>query len=128
MADQEATGPGRRPPASPHGDHRLGWLGTGRMGAELAGRLLAAGCDVSVYNRSRAKAQPLAPLGAKVVDSAADLAGCDIVFATVGTSEDLLDAVLGEGGLLSDGAAPSILVDCSTISADASAEIRQRVG
>jgi 3-hydroxyisobutyrate dehydrogenase len=98
------------------------------MGAELVGRLLAAGCDVSVYNRSRAKAQPLAALGAKVVDSAADLAVCDIVFATVGTSEDLLDAVLGEGGLMSDDAVPSILVDCSTISADASANIRQRVG
>jgi 3-hydroxyisobutyrate dehydrogenase len=138
MADQEGTGPGghsadpgtpRTPrPGSLHGDHRLGWLGTGRMGAELAGRLLAAGCDVSVYNRSRGKAQPLAALGAKVVDSAADLAGCDIVFATVGTSEDLLDAVLGEGGLMSEDAVPSVLVDCSTISADASAHIRQRVG
>ena len=40
-------------------DHRLGWLGTGRMGQELVRRLLAAGCDVSVYNRTRAKAQPL---------------------------------------------------------------------
>src|SRR5262249_62352425 len=106
MADQEATGPGRRPPASPHGDHRLGWLGTGRMGAELAGRLLAAGCDGSVYNRSRAKAQPLAALGAKVVDSAADMAGCDIGFAPVGTAEDLLYPALGGGRLLSESAAP----------------------
>jgi 3-hydroxyisobutyrate dehydrogenase-like beta-hydroxyacid dehydrogenase len=98
------------------------------MGAELVSRLLAAGCDVSVYNRTRAKAQPLAALGAKVVDSAADLAACGIVFATVGTSEDLLDAVLGQGGLMSQAAAPAILVDCSTISVDASAHIRQRVG
>lgn len=98
------------------------------MGAELVGRLLAAGCDVSVYNRTRAKAQPLAALGAKVVDSAADLAACDIVFATVGTSEDLLDAVLGQGGLMSQAAVPAILVDCSTISVDVSAHIRQRVG
>jgi len=98
------------------------------MGAELVGRLLAAGCDVSVYNRTRAKAQPLAALGAKVVDSATDLAACHIVFTTVGTSEDLLDAVLGQGGLMSGAAVPSILVDCSTISADASAHIRQRVG
>ena len=98
------------------------------MGAELVGRLLAAGCDVSVYNRTRAKAQPLAALGAKVVDSAADLAACDIVFATVGTSEELLDAVLGQGGLMSQAAVPAILVDCSTISVDASAHIRQRVG
>jgi 3-hydroxyisobutyrate dehydrogenase len=113
--------------ADQRGDHRLGWLGTGRMGAELAGRLLAAGCDVSVYNRTRARALPLAERGAKVVDSAADLSGCDIVFATVGTSEDLVEAVLGPGGLASDTAMPSILVDCSTISADASAWVREQV-
>ena len=113
--------------ADQRGDRRLGWLGTGRMGAELVGRLLTAGCDVTVSNRTRARAQPLAALGAKVVDSAADLAGCDIVFAAVGTSEDLLDAVLGPGGLMSGSAVPSILVDCSTISADASAHIRQQV-
>jgi 3-hydroxyisobutyrate dehydrogenase-like beta-hydroxyacid dehydrogenase len=113
--------------ADQHGDHRLGWLGTGRMGAELVRRLLAAGCDVSVYNRTKAKAQPLTALGAKVVDTAADLSGCDIVFATIGTPEDLLDAVLGPGGLMSGTAIPSILVDCSTISADASARIRQQL-
>jgi 3-hydroxyisobutyrate dehydrogenase len=106
-------------------DCRLGWLGTGRMGAELVRRLLAAGCEVSVHNRTRAKAQPLAALGAKVVDSAADLASSDIVFATVGTSQDMIDAVLGPAGLMSEAAAPSILVDCSTISAEASAQIRQ---
>jgi 3-hydroxyisobutyrate dehydrogenase-like beta-hydroxyacid dehydrogenase len=106
------------------GDRRLGWLGTGRMGAELVRRLLADGHDVSVYNRTPAKAQPLAALGAKVVDSAADLARCEIVFAMVGTSKDLIDAVLGADGLLSGAAAPSILVDCSTVSADASAQIR----
>ena len=77
--------------------HRLGWLGTGRMGSALVRRLLAGGCDVAVYNRTRAKAEPLAALGAKVVDSAAELADRDIVFATVGTPQDLLDAVLGAG-------------------------------
>jgi 3-hydroxyisobutyrate dehydrogenase len=106
------------------GDHRLGWVGTGRMGAELVGRLLAGGCDVSVFNRTLAKAQPLAALGAKVVESVADLGRSDIVFATVGTSQDLLDAVLGPGGLTSATVMPSILVDCSTISVEASAQIR----
>jgi 3-hydroxyisobutyrate dehydrogenase len=110
--------------ADQRGDRRLGWLGTGRMGAQLVRRLLGAGHDVSVYNRTLAKAQPLAAHGAKVVDSAADLASCEIVFAMVGTSEDLIDAVLGGDGLLSGGAAPSILVDCSTVSAEASAQIR----
>jgi 3-hydroxyisobutyrate dehydrogenase len=110
--------------ADQRGDRRLGWLGTGRMGAQLARRLLGAGHDVSVYNRTLAKAQPLAAHGAKVVDSAADLASCEIVFVMVGTSEDLIDAVLGADGLLSGAAAPSIVVDCSTVSAEASAQVR----
>src|SRR6202167_6509824 len=103
-----------------------GWggRGPGRRGAQLARRLLSAGHDVSVHNRTLAKAQPLAAHGAKVVDSAADLASCEIVFAIVGTSEDLIDAVLGADGLLSGAAAPSILVDCSPVSPEASAQIR----
>ena len=88
--------------ADQRGDHRLGWLGTGRMGAALARRLLAAGCDVSVYNRTRARAQPLADDGGQGRrPPRPSWPACDIVFATVGTSEDLLDAVLGPGGLLS---------------------------
>ena len=56
------------------GAKRLGWAGVGRMGYSLARRLLEAGCDVAVYNRTRAKAEPLAELGATVVDSPAELA------------------------------------------------------
>jgi 3-hydroxyisobutyrate dehydrogenase len=107
--------------------HRLGWLGIGRMGAELARRLLAADCDVAVYNRTRAKAEPLAAYGAKIANSAAELADRDIVFVTVGTSQDLLDAVLGPSGLISGGAAPAIVVDCSTISVEASRQVRERL-
>jgi 3-hydroxyisobutyrate dehydrogenase len=111
-----------------HGDElRLGWLGTGRMGVELVQRLLRAGCDVAVYNRTRAKAEPLAALGAKVVSSAAELASRDIVFATVGTPKDLIDVVLGEGGLTSGEGAPAILVDCSTISAEVSQQVREQL-
>ena len=106
---------------------RLGWLGTGRMGAVLVARLLRAGCDVAVYNRTRAKAEPLADLGALVVGSAADLADRDIVFATVGTPQDLLDGVLGPAGLATASAAPAVLVDCSTISVDASQQIRREL-
>jgi 3-hydroxyisobutyrate dehydrogenase len=111
-----------------HGDQlRLGWLGTGRMGAELVQRLLRAGCDVAVYNRTRAKAEPLATLGAKVASSASELASRDIVFATVGTSQDLIDVVLGEGGLTSGESAPAILADCSTVSADVSRQVREQL-
>jgi 3-hydroxyisobutyrate dehydrogenase len=107
--------------------YRLGWLGTGRMGLALVRRLLASGCDVAVYNRTRAKAEPLAAYGAKIANSAADLGDRDIVFATVGTPQDLLDAVLGPAGLISGGAAPQIVVDCSTISVEASEEVRARL-
>jgi 3-hydroxyisobutyrate dehydrogenase-like beta-hydroxyacid dehydrogenase len=111
---------------SDHGSkHRLGWLGTGRMGIALIHRLLAAECDVTVYNRTKAKAEPLAAAGAKVMDTAADLGSADIVFVTVGGSQDLIDAVTGPAGLTSGGQAPSIVVDCSTVSSEASEQVRQ---
>ena len=105
--------------------HRLGWLGTGRMGISLIHRLLGAGCDVTVYNRTKAKAEPLAAAGAKVVDTAAELgSAADIVFVTVGTSQDLIDALTGPAGLTSGSRVPSIVVDCSTVSAEASEHVR----
>lgn len=106
------------------GGHRLGWLGTGRMGISLIHRLLDAGCDVTVYNRTRAKAEPLAQAGATVVDTAAELAQVDILFVTVGTSQDLIDAIIGSAGVTSGGHAPAIVVDCSTVSADDSQRVR----
>jgi 3-hydroxyisobutyrate dehydrogenase len=107
---------------------RLGWLGTGRMGAEMARRLLLTGCDVAVYNRSQDKAEPLIRLGAKPVGSAAELGTRDIVFLTVGTSDDLVAAVLGPDGIMSGpGRAPEVLIDCSTVSAEASALVRAEI-
>jgi 3-hydroxyisobutyrate dehydrogenase len=108
-------------------DRRLGWVGTGRMGYALASRLLEAGCDVAVYNRTRSKAEPLADLGALIVDTPAGLADRDIVFTMVAGPEDLKEVVLGPSGILSSGgAAPAVVVDSSTVSPDASAEVRER--
>ena len=73
---------------------RLGWVGTGRMGYALATRLLEAGCDLGVYNRTRSKAEPLAELGATVVESPADLADRDIVFTMVAGPADFKAVVL----------------------------------
>ncbi len=64
-------------------------MGAGRMGLALATRLLEAGCDVAVYNRTRAKAEPLADLGATIVDAPAELADRYIVFTTAGGAERL---------------------------------------
>jgi len=106
-------------------DKTLGWVGTGRMGYALAARLLEAGCDVAVYNRTRSKAEPLTELGGTVLDSPHELADRDIVFTMVAGPEDFKAVVLGENGLLSrSDAAPSIIVDSSTISPDASAQVR----
>src|SRR5215204_2262449 len=103
----------------------LGWIGTGRMGYALAARLLNAGCGLAVYNRTRAKAEPLAELGAKIVDEPAELADRDIVFTMVAGPEDFKAVVLGEKGLLAGGgSAPSIIVDSSTVSPEASAGVR----
>jgi 3-hydroxyisobutyrate dehydrogenase len=106
---------------------RIGWLGTGRMGVALVRRLLAADCDVAVYNRTKSKAEPLAAAGATVVDSAVELAGRNIVFVTVGTPDDLVGALLGPAGLMSDSASPQIVVDCSTISVEASRHVREQL-
>ena len=104
---------------------RYGWIGAGRMGAALVRRLLDAGCDVAVYNRTRSKAEALAEHGATVVDGPADLADRDIVFTMVGGSDDFKQVVLGDGGLLSrPETAPRIIVDSTTISTEASLEVR----
>jgi 3-hydroxyisobutyrate dehydrogenase len=106
--------------------HKLGWIGTGRMGYRLAERLLDAGCDVAVYNRTRAKAEPLAERGGKLVDSPGELADRDIVFTMVGGDDDLLAVTVGSDGVLAqERAAPQILIDSTTVSADVSTEVRK---
>jgi len=111
---------------------KLGWIGTGRMGFEMARRLAKGGCDLTVWNRTRAKAEPLAKDGAKIVDSLPELAGCDIVFCMVSTYDDVKEVIAGPKGLLSkakgkDGA-PRMVVECSSISLEGSAELRKILG
>jgi len=106
---------------------RLGWIGTGRMGAEMVTRLLSAGSGVVVYNRTRAKAEPLAKLGATIADHVTELGGCEVVFVAVSSSGDLQQVLLGPEGLLSGEARPRIVVDFSTVSAEASAAVRQEL-
>jgi 3-hydroxyisobutyrate dehydrogenase-like beta-hydroxyacid dehydrogenase len=100
----------------------LGWIGAGRMGAAMATRLIAAGNDVTVTNRTRAKAEELT---SKVVDAPVDLADRDIVFIMVSANDDLLEVTSGPRGVLSNpSSAPRIVVDCSTVSTETSAAVR----
>ena len=107
--------------------HRLGWIGIGRMGYAMAERLAKAGCDISVWNRTRAKAEPLAKSGAKVVDALTDLAACDIVFTMVSTGKDVKEVLFGPSGVMSQGKMPKIVVDSTSISIEESAEIRKKL-
>ncbi len=110
---------------APQDGRTLGWIGIGRMGSALVERLLRAGCNISVYNRTRSKAEELAKHGVRVVDSPAQLADRDIVVTTVAGSEDFSEVVLGPQGLLSrDGWRPAVLVDVSTVSTEVSERVR----
>ena len=102
----------------------IGWIGIGRMGYAMAERLAKGGANLTVWNRTRAKAEPLAALGAKIADRLEDLAACDIVYVMVSTWDDVREVVAGPQGLLSGGRAPGLLVECSSISLEGSAELR----
>jgi 3-hydroxyisobutyrate dehydrogenase len=105
---------------------RIGWIGMGRMGYPMAERLLKAGYDVSIWNRTRSKAEPLAKSGGKIVDKPSDLAGMDVVFSIVAEGKDVEEVYFGKTGVLSgNGKAPAVFVDCSTIAVDESANIRK---
>ena len=103
---------------------KLGWIGIGRMGFAMAERLAKNGADLTVWNRTRAKALPLAAFGAKIAGKLSDLAACDIVFVMVSTSDDVMEVIAGPAGLLSGDKAPKLIVECSSISVEASAELR----
>jgi 3-hydroxyisobutyrate dehydrogenase len=109
--------------------HRIGWIGVGRMGFPMAERLLKAGHEVHVWNRTRAKAEPLAAKGATLTQRPSDLAGVDILFTMVSTASDLEEVLFGSDGVIigARSAAPRIIVDCSSIGADESADIRTRI-
>src|SRR5256885_16281824 len=103
-------------PVSEHtpGSVPVGWIGAGRMGAAMASRLARAGEDVTVWNRTRAKAEAITDTGCKVADTIADLRGLDVVFTMVSTQADLVEVLTGDGGLLADAEqVPGVVIDCS---------------
>ena len=103
---------------------KLGWIGIGRMGFAMAERLAKADADVTVWNRTRAKAEPLAQAGAKIAGTLTDLAACDVVFVMVSTYDDVKEVIAGPNGLLSGRKVPKLVIECSSISLEGSAELR----
>ena len=108
--------------------HRIGWIGLGRMGYPMVERLVKRGHAVEVWNRTRAKAEPLGAKGAKIAARLSDLADVDILFTMVSTGADLDEVVFGANGVLNgSGPAPRIMVDCTSIGADESQAIRAKL-
>ena len=106
---------------------KIGWIGMGRMGFPMAERLIKAGHQVAIWNRTRSKAEPLAQKGATIVGKLSELADVDVLFSIVSTGKDLKEVYFGKEGVLAAGRMPKIVVDCSTIAVEESAEIRRRL-
>src|SRR5262245_18715763 len=97
------------------GKTRVGWIGTGVMGRWMCQHLMTKGYSVTVYNRSRDKAQPLLDSGAAYADSPkAVAAASDVIFAIVGFPPDVREVFLGPNGALAGAKPGSILVDMTT--------------
>jgi 3-hydroxyisobutyrate dehydrogenase len=94
---------------------RIGWVGTGVMGASMCGHVMAAGYRATVYNRTTEKAKPLLEKGAKLADSPRSVAqASDVVFTIVGYPRDVREVILGEHGALSGARPDTVLVDMTT--------------
>lgn len=107
---------------------RVGWIGTGAMGGRMAARLLQAGCEVAVWNRTPARARRLAEAGARVAPSPAAAArGAEMVFTMV-TGPDALRAVTeGPSGVAAGVSPGTTVVEASTAGTAAVARLRQRL-
>jgi 3-hydroxyisobutyrate dehydrogenase len=108
------------------GTTRVGWIGTGVMGLSMCGHVLDAGYDVTVHNRTRARAQPLLERGATWADTpGAVAAASDVVCSIVGYPGDVREVLLGDDGALGGAAAGSVLVDLTTSEPSLAVEIAE---
>jgi 3-hydroxyisobutyrate dehydrogenase-like beta-hydroxyacid dehydrogenase len=107
---------------------RVAVIGLGTMGAPMARHLIEAGHDVTVHNRTRAREEPLAALGAARAETPADAARrADAVLTCVSDTPDLEHVLLGPGGAAEGLPSGGLVVDCSTVSPSATASIAARL-
>lgn len=103
---------------------RVGFIGLGIMGRGMAANLLKAGFSVTVWNRTITRMEELVALGARAGANPADVAGrSDIVVVCVSDTPDVQAVVLGENGVIHGAQPGSLVIDCSTISPQATQEI-----
>ena len=109
------------------GQTRIGWIGTGVMGASMCGHLLRAGFSATVHNRTRAKAERLLAQGARWAESARAVAeASDVVFTMVGYPADVRQVILGDDGVLAGCSPGKVIVDMTTSKPALAMEIARR--
>ncbi|KPC97869.1 2-(hydroxymethyl)glutarate dehydrogenase [Geobacillus sp. BCO2] len=108
---------------------RVGFIGLGVMGSRMAKRLLEAGFNVTVYNRTTEKAVPLVNLGARQAATVAELAGeADIICTCLSMPDDVIEVYTGEGGVLSVARPGTICLDFTTVGPKTSRFVARRAG
>ena len=106
---------------------RIGWIGTGVMGTSMCGHVLAAGYRVTLYSRTKAKAQPLVDIGAAWAENPRAVAAeSDILFTMVGFPQDVRSVYFDETGILAGTLPGALLVDMTTTDPVLSREIAER--
>ncbi|HUO64833.1 MAG TPA: NAD(P)-dependent oxidoreductase [Terriglobales bacterium] len=107
---------------------RIAFVGLGAMGSAMVQRLLAAGHPVTGYNRTRAKAEALAPKGLVVAESARAAAeGADVVLSMVTDSDALTDVALRPDGILAGLGRGTVWAEMSTVSPAVTRMLGERV-
>ncbi|MGD9127462.1 MAG: NAD(P)-dependent oxidoreductase, partial [Planctomycetia bacterium] len=97
------------------GKTRIGWIGTGVMGASMCGHLIEAGFSATVYNRTKSKAVGLLEQGAKWSETPKTVAeASDVIFTIVGYPTDVESVILGPEGVLAGCSAGNVIVDMTT--------------
>ena len=108
------------------GETRIGWIGTGVMGASMVSHLIDAGFQATVYSRTRDKAEPVLAKGAEWADSPKAVAeASDVIFAIVGFPSDVREVMLGEDGALVGSKPGNVLVDMTTSEPSLAIEIHE---
>jgi 3-hydroxyisobutyrate dehydrogenase len=103
---------------------RIGWIGTGVMGASMCGHLLTAGYRVTIHSRTKSKAQPLLNRGAQWAESPRAVAAqSEALFTMVGFPQDVRQVYFGTDGILSGAGAGTIFIDMTTTQPSLSREI-----
>ena len=106
---------------------RVGWIGTGVMGTSMCGHLMSAGYAVTVFNRTRARAEPLLAGGAVWADTPRAVAqAADVIVTMVGYPADVRAVILGPDGVLAGAAPGAIVVDMSTSEPSLAVDIATR--